>query len=117
MDQHRVLQRALEPPLILLVRKIYIKLNAKWTVIKKTILVSFSGTGDFQNSETSATESEITPTSSKTAEKDNESVNAKLVNASNESTEAITSSETKAGDSKDANENSQEIFHIKIFRF
>jgi len=68
---------------------------------------SFSGTGDFQNSETSATESEITPTSSKTAEKDNESVNAKLVNASNESTEAITSSETKAGDSKDANENSQ----------
>ena len=83
------------------------------TVIKTTILVSFSGTGDFQNSETSATESEITPTSSKTAEKDNESVNAKLVNASNESTEAITSSETKAGDSNDANEDSQEFFILK----
>ena len=81
---------------------------------KKTILVSFSGTGDFQNSETSATESEITPTSSKTAEKDNESVNAKLVNASNESPETKTSTATKAEESNNANENSQENFHFKI---
>ena len=51
-------------------------------------------------------------TSDKTADKNNESVNAKLVNASNESTATSTNTSTKTKDdeSNETNETSQENF-------
>ena len=84
----------------------HIKMHASLKILILT-LVSFSGSGDF--AENSRVESE---TSDKTADKNNESVNAKLVNASNESTATSANTSTKAKDdeSNETNETSQENF-------
>ena len=82
----------------------------------KIILVSFSGTGDFANSSTAESE-----TSKKSDDKGNESVNAKLVSASNESadTSANTSTNVTQDVSNNANETSQEnsIYRKKLADF
>ena len=78
----------------------------------KTILVSFSGTGDFANSSTAESE-----TSKKSDDKGNESVNAKLVSASNESTETSANTSNNATqEASNANETSQENSFFRIWR-
>ena len=83
----------------------HIKMHVASLKILILTLVSFSGSGDF--AENSRVESE---TSDKTADKNNESVNAKLVNASNESTATSTNTSTKDDESNETNETSQENF-------